>query len=108
MNEEKWYGTRSGWIRFFKENFTKVRHLVAFYSGCPAGHALDRFKDITENETVERYQALWNILQDAWEAAPDDYEMTHCMSGWCELCDLCSEGPVLWQDLNELVGAEVG
>lgn len=95
---KKWYHSRVGWIGFFKSNFDKVRPLVRFYSGSQAGNKLDRFKDIDETTPVKRLQELWYLLQQAWEDAPDDYSQTHCMTGWYELCDLCSEGMTLLDD----------
>ena len=95
---EKWYNSRAGWIKFFKDNYKVVRYVVSYFSGDTAAAALDAFKDVTENETAEKYNELWHILQQAWEDAPDCPSIRG-VPGWHAVCDLCSEGPILWDDL---------
>jgi len=91
MSNDKWYQTREGWIGFFNEHFDVVRPLVRFYSGSPAGNALDKFKNLPADSPPDKLYELWKILQQAWEDAPDDRSI-HYMTGWSQLCDLCSEG----------------
>jgi hypothetical protein len=98
---DKWYTSRSGWLRRFKESYGQTRAIVNRYSGDEAAEHLDLFKDIKDDHsTSEAYCELWGILQQAWEDAPDRPDI-HENPGWLTFCDLCSEGPILWEDLPE-------
>ena len=99
---DKWYNSKAGWLAFFYNHYDILRPLVAFHSGSPAGSHLDKFKDINEESTDEELRILYGILHQAWEDAPDA-SWIQCMTGWSELCDLCSEGPILWEGVHATV-----
>ena len=94
--KEEWYHSRAGWIEVFKKNYKDVRALVDRF--CGKAEELDKFMTVGVDESAAHYEALWTLLQDTWEAAPDASGL-HSLLGWSVLCDLCSEGPILWEDL---------
>jgi len=93
----KWYNSKTGWLSFFYNSFRKIRPLVAYHSGSQAGNQLDKYRDINEQSSDEDLRILYGVLFKAWDEAPDE-PWIHNMTGWTELCDLCSEGHILWED----------
>lgn len=94
---DKWYNSKAGWLSFFSKNFGHIRPLVAFHSGSFAGNQLDKYKGVNMESTDEELRILYGILHKAWEDAPD-VPWIRCMTGWYALCDLCCEGPILWEE----------
>lgn len=58
-------------------------------------------EDLVANKNPE----LWHLLQEAWWRAPDE-PWIHRIPGWGVLCDLCSEGPILFEGVRD--GVEEG
>ena len=100
----KWYNSKFGWLSFFRNNFRRVRPLVAFHGGSQTGNQLDRYKDVNEDASDEDLRILYGILFKAWSDAPDE-PWIHNMTGWVELCDLCCESHILWEEKHAVASS---
>lgn len=93
---DKWYNSREGWIAYFHNHYDWLRPLVTFWSGSQAGNRLDKYRNVSVDSSDEELRILYGILQKAWEDAPEDKQVSY-MTGWVELCNLCSEAYILWE-----------
>lgn len=93
---DKWYNSRSGWIAYFHNNYDKLRPLVAFSSGARAGNQLDKLRGVTVDSSDEELRILYGILVKARSGVIEQPWMT----GWSELCDLCNESYILWEEVH--------
>jgi hypothetical protein len=108
----KWYESKVGWLAHFKNNYEKIRPLVAFLSGPQAGNFLDKLKDVDESSSDEDLRILYGILKRAWNDAlqgsnfganRNSEEDLSYLTGWIELYNLYSESYILWEERKHVV-----
>jgi hypothetical protein len=75
--------TNEEWMELLAANQLDLNNIVARF--CPL--RLEFFASACVDKNI---RAAGEILQSAWEAAPDE-PWIHKIPGWYVLCDLCTE-----------------
>lgn len=75
------------WIKLVLENEFNLTTICAMFNACTENEWKKAKDEMIEKENLE---FLGNILQMAWDNAPDK-QWIHDLKGWHILCDLCSD-----------------